>query len=152
MQSPKPWEEIWNIRAPNWSNHCDQTFSARFILHSKSSLLSRGDSVACHRGPRYFLFSIPVLWESSGCSMFTITEQEPRGIARERSQRSGYRQSARRPCQKRSMSSGCQVGRAGEELHSELCAQQPLSAWNQLLRSKSVMEATKVLWPDLLAF
>ena len=32
MQLPKPWEEIWNIHAPNWSNHCDQTFSARFIL------------------------------------------------------------------------------------------------------------------------
>ena len=77
--------------------------------------------------------------------MFTITEREPCGIARERSQVSGYRQSCRASLPEKECELWLPMGRTGEELHSELCAGQPLSAWNQFLCSKSVMEAAKVL-------
>ena len=84
--------------------------------------------------------------------MFTITEREPRGIARKRSQLSGYRQLCMVSLPEKEHKLWPPVGRTEEDLRSELCAGQPLSAWNQLLCSKNVMEAAKVLWPELLAF
>lgn len=118
--------------APRWSSHCNQTFHVRLGLNSTSFGWEVG---LC------FLSLVPrVLFVLDASERFRLLQfyRHRERIARKGSQLSMFREfsTVSLPEKEHELSLWGELKRICKGLHSELCAGQPLTTWNQLLCSK----------------